>query len=33
MSEQVLGDRNIQKAILAFLARDFYEKYGHGDAA
>lgn len=33
MSEQVLGDSKIQKAILALLARDFYEKYGRGDAA
>ena len=33
MSEQVLGDFKIQKTILALLARDFYEKYGRGDAA
>ncbi len=33
MSEQVLGSTRIQKAILALLARDFYEKHGRGDAA
>lgn len=33
MSEQVLGSTKIQKAILALLARDFYEKHGRGDAA
>lgn len=33
MSEQVLGSTKIQKAILALLARDFYEKNGRGDAA
>ncbi|CAN5290392.1 DEAD/DEAH box helicase family protein [soil metagenome] len=33
MSEQVLGSKKIQKAILALLARDFYEKHGRGDAA
>ena len=33
MSEQVLGDAKVQKAILALLARDFYERYGRGDAA
>jgi hypothetical protein len=33
MSEQVLGSTKIQKAILAQLARDVYEKHGRGDAA
>ncbi len=33
MSEQVLGSKTIQKAILALLARDFYEKYGRSAPA
>ncbi len=33
MSEQVLGDRRIQKAILDLLARDFYERHRGDNAA
>jgi type I restriction enzyme R subunit len=33
MSEQVLGSKKIQKAILALLARDFYEKHGREGVA
>jgi type I restriction enzyme R subunit len=33
MSEQVLGSKKIQRAILALLARDFYEKHGREGAA
>lgn len=33
MSEQVLGSTKIQQAILALLARDFYQKRGRGDVA
>ena len=33
MSEQVLGDKKIQRTILALLAREFYEKHGREGAA
>ena len=33
MSEQVLGSKKIQKAILALLAREFYERHGRGEMA
>lgn len=32
MSEQVLGSKSIQKAIMDLLAREFYNKHS-GDAA
>ena len=33
MSEQVLGSKKIQRAILALLAREFYEKHGRTEMA
>lgn len=33
MSEQVFGSKKIQRAILALLAREFYEKHGTEGAA
>lgn len=33
MSEQVLGSKKIQKAILSLLAREFYERHGRTGAA
>ena len=33
MSEQVLGSKKVQKAILDLLAREFYGKHGRAGAA